>query len=172
MGHAIDIGSGPDALKTDPAFPLLKTIREWDQAQGDATFMGGVEPLSFDLVYSSHCLEHIELPFEAFITWWSLVKAGGHLVIVVPDEELYERFHWPPRYNGDHKHSYTTAIPPLRAQMPHSVRVDDLAEVCSGGRIISLVRLEDGFDPDSTRDQTADGTCECGIELVIRKERV
>jgi len=171
VGHAIDIGSGPDALKTDPAFPLLKTIREWDQTQGDATYMDGVPGESFDLVYSSHCLEHIERDLGALCAWWNLVKVGGHLCLAVPDEGLYERFRWPPRYNSDHKHSYSTGIGCHLLHMTESVGMDTLTRKCHGGRLISLVRLEDGFDDNSFRDQTADGTCECGIELVIRKER-
>jgi SAM-dependent methyltransferase len=171
VGHAIDIGSGPDPLKTDDAFPLLKTVREWDQEKGhgDATYMADMPALGFDLVYSSHCLEHITSPLRALARWWDLVRVGGHLVVVVPDEELYERNQWPPRYNSDHKNMYSTAI--REVSMPDVVYARHLEIQCDGGRAISLLRLEDGFDPDSNRDQTADGSCECGIELVIRKER-
>lgn len=168
VGRAIDIGAGPDPLETCPEFPLLRDVMHWDLPQGDAKLMRDLSPRSFDLVYSSHCLEHIDGPYAAVMRWWELVKVGGHLVIVVPDEELYERFVWPPRFNSDHKNSYSTAF--LGAMtLPATIHVQHLAMRCWRGRLISLVRLEDGFDP-TAGDQTAIGTCECGIELVIRKE--
>jgi hypothetical protein len=169
VGHAIDIGSGPDPLHTN-GFPLLRHVDEWDLDRGDATFMRDVPKESYDLVYSSHCLEHIQHPLVAVDRWWELVKIGGHLVIVVPDEELYERFEWPPHRNSDHKHSYSTMTLGSPDRMPSTVRVQKLADLCTGGRLISLLRLEDGFDAKNPHDQTATGTCECGIELVIRKE--
>lgn len=169
VGRAIDIGAGPDPLRT-AGFPHLKHVDEWDLHRGDATFMNGIDRESYDLVYSSHCLEHIDHPFTAVARWWELVKVGGHLVIVVPDEELYERLQWPPHCNGDHRNSYSTITKGSVDRMPQTVRMQDIAEWCTGGRLISLLRLEDGFDPTVNHDQTATGTCECGIELVIRKE--
>lgn len=170
VGRAIDIGAGPDPL-TDVGFPLLRDVRQWDLVDGDATLMQGVENESFDCVYSSHCLEHIRNPWTAAERWWRLVKPGGHLVIVVPDEELYERMEWPPRRNDDHKNPFSTATETTSVLDCSAIRVQHLADQLCGGRIISLVRLEDGFDPNEPRDQTALGTCECGIELVVRKER-
>jgi SAM-dependent methyltransferase len=169
VGRAIDIGAGPDPLRTD-GFPHLRHVDEWDLHRGDATFMNGIDREWYDLVYSSHCLEHISDPMAAVRRWWELVKVGGHLVIVVPDEELYERFEWPPHRNSDHKHSYSTMTLGSPDRMPSTVRVQKLADLCTGGRLISLLRLEDGFDANNPSDQTAIGTCECGIELVIRKE--
>lgn len=169
VGRAIDIGCGPDPI-TDVGFPLLRDVRQWDLVDGDATLMQGVENESFDLVYSSHCLEHIANPFTAVFRWWELVTPGGYLVIVVPDEETYERFEWPPRRNGDHKHSYSTLPVGAVSRMPRSISVYELTSRCIGGRVISLLRLEDGFDHNDPRDQTALGSCECGIELVVRKE--
>jgi SAM-dependent methyltransferase len=166
VGRAIDIGSGGDPLTTE-GFPLLQSVLEWDKREGHDAFDLPAE--HFDVVYSSHCLEHLDAPFIAIARWWPLVKVGGHLVIVVPDEELYERFQWPSRYNSDHRAMYTSATPGASHAGP-TVPVQGLAEFCNGGRIISLLRLEDGFIRETSVDQTADGTCECGIEIVVRKE--
>lgn len=42
-------------------------------------------------------------PVGALEQWWALVKPGGYLVIVVPDEDLYEQSYRPSRLNSDHK---------------------------------------------------------------------
>lgn len=168
VGRAIDIGCGPDPITT-AGFPLLRDVQQWDVADGDATYMQGAETGAYDLVYSSHCLEHISDPDRAVRRWWELVKVGGHLVIVVPDEETYERYVWPPSKNGDHKHSYTTAVA-TTPRLLRSIAMFDLTRHLANGRVLSFLRLDDGFDPANDADQTATGTCECGIELVVRKE--
>lgn len=170
VGRAIDIGAGPDPIRLAPEFPQLRDVREWDLQHGDATVMRDVAPESYDLVYSSHCLEHIADPLAAFARWWELVKVGGHLVVVVPDENLYERLVWPPTRNGDHEWTFSTLASSASARRtPKATRVQQLIEECRGGLLISLLLLEDGFDPDDENDQTATGRCECGIELVVRK---
>ena len=45
-------------------------------------------------------------PVNALNEWWSLIKPGGYLVLVVPDEDLYEQGTWPSRFNADHKHTF------------------------------------------------------------------
>lgn len=46
----------------------------------DITF----EKQSFDLIYSSDCLEHLERDEEALANWYSLLKPGGQIIIFVP----------------------------------------------------------------------------------------
>lgn len=43
----------------------------------------------------------------ALLGWWSLIKPGGYLVLVIPDEDLYEQGYWPSRFNNDHKATFT-----------------------------------------------------------------
>lgn len=65
---------------------------------------------SQDYVYSSHCLEHIANCEEAIREWYRVTKVGGHVIIVVPHRDLYEKKrHKPSRWNGDHKRFYTPA---------------------------------------------------------------
>jgi hypothetical protein len=45
-------------------------------------------------------------PPESLAQWWSLVKPGGHMVFVVPEENLYELGQWPSIFNADHKWTF------------------------------------------------------------------
>lgn len=95
-GHGIDIGSGP--------FAVFDSADRYDQAQGDATFMSNIADLSYDYVYSSHCLEHLWHPDVAIRNWERILKPGGHLIIVVPDRDYYEQRDMLPSINNpDHK---------------------------------------------------------------------
>ena len=42
----------------------------------------------FDLVYSSHTLEHLAAPTDALKDHWRVLKPGGHLLLEVPNIEL------------------------------------------------------------------------------------
>jgi len=158
VGDAIDIGAGPDPLGPCAEFPRLRRVRAWDQEDGDAVVMRDLDNESFDLVYSSHCLEHIREDRMAVDRWWQLVKPRGHLVVVVPDFRTYERGVWPSVRNRDHKSSW---------------RVEDLMLTVVAVTPSVLVRFETldlGFVPGIDADQTATGGCECGLEIIIRKE--
>lgn len=88
-GHGIDIGCGID--------PLTYDCVRWDRAEGDATTLLGVPKESFDWVYSAHCLEHLDRPAVALARWWEVLKVGGHLIVYIPDYELFELAHQPLR---------------------------------------------------------------------------
>lgn len=101
-GQVIDIGCGDD--------PLTPDCRKWDAnyGDGDATYMPGVDSHSFDTVYSSHCLEHLDFPQDAIKRWFEILRLGGHLILFLPDRRLYEkRFKLPSRWNPDHKTFWT-----------------------------------------------------------------
>ena len=95
VGTGIDIGAGLDPLGVyAPLFPLMGPVRAWDMIDGDAMLMEGVADRSYDFVNSSHCLEHLADP--------GVSLQSGHLLIIVPDEDLYEQGVWPsmPIING------------------------------------------------------------------------
>jgi SAM-dependent methyltransferase len=65
---------------------------------------------SQDGIYTSHCLEHISDYKRAIREWFRVLKPGGHLVIVVPHQYLFERrSQLPSLSNSDHKRFYTPA---------------------------------------------------------------
>lgn len=118
VGKGIDIGCGDD--------PITNDCTKWDLEQGDAQYLKDLGDNQFDWVYSSHCLEHMQDPQVALKNWWRVLKAGGYLIVTVPDEDLYEQRVWPPRFNGDHKTSWT--IKKKLSWCPYSKNLKDLIE--------------------------------------------
>ncbi|MDR2457772.1 MAG: class I SAM-dependent methyltransferase, partial [Clostridiales Family XIII bacterium] len=98
-GEGIDIGCGGD--------PIYPDAQAFDKEDGDANNISKYVKKQFDYVFSSHCLEHMLDPYHALNEWWKLVKPGGYLFVVVPDEDLYEQGQWPSQYNKDHKYTFT-----------------------------------------------------------------
>ena len=171
-GNGIDIGSGDDPLtRYVGLFPLTKSVRVFDKAHGDAMTMIGVELNSYDFVHSSHCLEHLAHPELALTRWVRLCKPGGHLVITVPDEDMYEHGQWPSQFNAEHKWSFNTGKP-ARDDRPQSISLFDLLpKLHYHTRIESVQRLSGGYDPGlpSSYDQSLLIPCEPAIEFVLRK---
>lgn len=98
-GQVIDVGCGPDLV--------VPHAEPFDLEHGDAGRISAYRPpLAYDAVHSSHCLEHMANVPEALAEWWSLVRPGGHLVVVVPEEDLYEQGIWPSLFNNDHKATF------------------------------------------------------------------
>jgi SAM-dependent methyltransferase len=127
----LDIGCGPD-LVVPHATPF-------DQEDGDANeILDYFKPESFSCVHSSHCLEHMKNPQKSVADWWTLVKPGGYLITVVPDEELYEQGYWPSHFNTDHKSMFrltgTSKYPDV------SFNIKDLVSSLPGATIISAER--------------------------------
>lgn len=99
VGTVIDIGGGSD--------PVIPTAEVFDIKDGDAQHITKYRKKeAYDCVHSSHCLEHMVNTIEALKEWWSLVKPGGFMVIVIPHEDLYEQRVWPPIFNPDHKSTF------------------------------------------------------------------
>lgn len=161
VGDALDIGAGADGLgRQIGIWPLLRTVAEWDKGEGDAQELRGVANNSYDLVHSSHCLEHIADVRVALGNWWRIVRPGGHLVVVVPDAEFYERGNWPSRFNPDHKHRFTMA-----GVWSHLV-----AAINEPADVLKVERLIAHFDPSLPKDvDQSRGLCEPAIEFIVRK---
>ena len=172
IGDGIDIGCGPDPLsKLADYFPLMKSLRPWDLPDGDAILMAGVEDGSYDFVHSSHCLEHLDDPFLAMTHWIRICKEEGHLLVTVPDEDLYEQGVWPSTFNSDHKWTFTILKP--RSWSPRSVSVIRLLERFQEEvEIVKIEKLDSGFIYGQARgDQTLGGLAESAIEFVLKKKK-
>ena len=168
-GSGIDVGGGHDGLHQYAAVLGFDGCRNWDLPDGDAQYLATVADGTYDFLHSSHCLEHMVDPPTALSHWVRVVKPGGHLVITVPDEELYEHLHWPSRYNADHKWSFT--IYQEESRLPRSLNVLELLmPLASQVEILKVERIEAGYRLDlGDLDQTATATAECAIEIVLRK---
>ena len=99
IGNGIDIGCGKD--------PVFDTVQPFDLEHGDANRISEYIKEPKDFVFSSHCLEHMKDPYLALKEWFKILKPGGYLFILVPDEDLYEQGVFPSRFNSDHKWTFT-----------------------------------------------------------------
>ena len=154
-GKGIDIGCG--------ATPVTKTCDTWDKGQGDATYMAGMQDETYDWVFSSHCLEHVERPDVALENWFRLVKPGGHLIVTVPCFFLYEKKQWPSRFNGDHKQRFTILHDSRTISLVDLLSILKKAQV----RWIRTNDLDFNYEDEQT-DQTR-GKAQAEIEFVVRK---
>lgn len=53
----------------------------------DATDLSGIATARYDFLLSSNCLEHVANPIKALLEWKRVIKAGGGLILVVPNKE-------------------------------------------------------------------------------------
>jgi SAM-dependent methyltransferase len=159
IGCGIDIGCGND--------PVTPACVHWDLAQGDAQELPGVAVNSFDWVYSSHCLEHLRDPFAAVARWWQVLKPGGWMLVVVPDEDLYEQGCWPSRYNPDHKWTFT--VHKSESWSPVSVNVTELVATLPNHNTAWVHRFDTGYDYSGGVWDRTGGPAEAHIELMVQK---
>jgi SAM-dependent methyltransferase len=135
-GTGLDIGPGSD--------PVAAFVRRFDVEHGDAARIDEIVDDNFDYVWSSHCLERMPDPRDALQRWWSLVKPGGHLILVVPDEDLYEQGYFPSRFNSDHRATFT--IEKSRSWSPVSVNLRHEIAALADSQIVLLEVQDDGLD--------------------------
>ncbi len=169
-GDGLDIGGKPDPLSLYiELFPLLKSVRTWDLEDGDAQYLEEVEDNCYDLVHSSHCLEHLHDPREGLANWFRVVRPGGFLVITIPDEDLYEQGVFPSSNNKDHKWTFT--IYKKKSWSSRSINVLELVMgLGESAEVEKIELLNAGYRYKLPRfDQTLTPIGECAIELIIRK---
>ena len=136
-GKIIDIGAGEDLV--------CDTAERFDQDDGDANHITRYRDLdSYDTVHSSHCLEHMHNPEKALLEWWKIIKPGGYLVLVVPDEDLYEQGFWPSHFNSDHKATFT--IHNKKSWSPVSFNILELVSSLPNSKIISAEIQDKYYD--------------------------
>jgi SAM-dependent methyltransferase len=136
-GRIIDIGCGPDLV--------VPSAEPFDLGHGDAQFVADVRPHeAYDTVHSSHCLEHMKDVPNALSQWWSLVRKGGYLILVVPDEDLYEQGGWPSLFNTDHKATFraTSSI----TWSPVSYDIRELVCRLENAELVSCERQDAGYN--------------------------
>jgi SAM-dependent methyltransferase len=135
QGEGIDIGCGDD--------PITPRVDKFDLEQGDAQHLRRYVHRTYDFVFASHVLEHMKDPRAALQEWYSVVRSGGHLIVLVPDEDLYEQGCFPSLFNDAHQHTFT--ISKAASWSPVSVNLLDLA-LDLRGEIVRLVLQDHGYD--------------------------
>jgi hypothetical protein len=170
VGNGIDIGCGPDPVNQySEQFPLMKQVKNWDIPDGDAQYLKGISDQSLNFVHSSHCLEHMVDPKIALHHWLRVLQAGGHMIITIPDEDLYEQGQFPSSFNTDHKWTFT--IHKQKSWSPKSINLLEFLSDFSGiAQLIKLELLDATYRYQLGRfDQTLTPVAEAGIEIILRK---
>ena len=170
VGDGIDIGAGGDVLgQYTELFPLMRSCRAWDLRDGDAQLLASVPDASLDFAHSSHCLEHMRDPRESLKHWLRVLRPGGHLVAVVPDEDLYEQGVFPSTFNTDHKWTFT--MHKAKSWSGKSINLMMLlAEFADRAQTVKVEQLDAAFRFRLARfDQTQTPVGECGLEFILRK---
>lgn len=173
VGDGIDIGAGQDSLDQYlEFFPLAKSCRNWDIQDGDAQYLESIPDNSFDFVNSSHCLEHMVDPHSALNNWLRVLRQGGHLLMLIPDEDLYEQGVFPSTFNFDHKHTFS--IFKKKSWSNNSINLFDLLSSTNFDlKILRIELLDATFRYKSAKqlrsDQSMTSIGECSIEILIQK---
>jgi SAM-dependent methyltransferase len=136
VGRGLDIGAGAD--------PVLPDADCFDREHGDANHITRYVDDVYDWVFSSHCLEHMEEPQDALQEWFSLVRPGGHLLVIVPDEDLYEQGYQAGSLNVDHKSTFT--ISKATSWSHRSRNVLALVQELPGAELVRVELQDDGLD--------------------------
>jgi SAM-dependent methyltransferase len=157
----IDIGCQHD--------PLNESFRRFDMifGDGDASLMEGVPDQVFHTVYASHVLEHLVDPKVALRSWYRILRPGGHLIVIVPHRDLYEkRTVLPSQWNGDHKWFWL----PDQSEPPHTLSLKQVLEEAGleDSELVSVRVLDDGYDYSLPADVHAIG--EFSIEAIVRRQ--
>lgn len=160
--RVLDIGCGNDKI--------IPEAEGWDLPQGDGQYLRGIADGSFDVVFSSHFIEHLRDPLEGLLNQWRVLRSGGYLIFLVPDEDLYEQGVWPSLFNNDHK--YTYAIAKDATWSPCSKNVVDLLAYLPKHKVISLRTVDTGYDYEATvvYDQSDVRKAEVAIEVIVQKD--
>jgi predicted SAM-dependent methyltransferase len=109
-GCGVDIGFGGDPIKPNSItmdLPQPYTIlgKHPLNLGGDARSLYWFQNNALDYVYSSHCLEDFENTKETLSEWVRVIRKGGKLVLLLPDQKRYEKHckKHGTEVNGSHK---------------------------------------------------------------------
>jgi SAM-dependent methyltransferase len=156
-GNGLDIGYAGYIKDVHPVLPAATGI--------DLSYPGydgRILPFpdeSQDYVYSSHFLEHVTDYKNAIQEQFRVTNKGGHIIIVVPHRDLYEKkTALPSRWNADHKRFYTSSS--LLKEIEDSLPINSY-------RIRHLLENDTGHDYNDGPD--VHGRWNYEIEVVLEK---
>lgn len=172
QGKGLDIGCGKAPLSSD-IFNGISELVPYDNEEGqshnDGNTCSNLEDDSFDFVYSSHCLEHMDDPYSAFKHWIRVCKSGGYLFVSVPHEIFYEKCMWPSQF-APHFSSWTLE---WESDLPKSVNVNNFIKRFEDEGLVEKIFAKTILENFSFRsfyqDQTL-GMAVCQIDFVVRKK--
>lgn len=155
----IDLGCQKD--------PLNHTFRrfDWVYGDGDATFMEGVPSDTFYTVYASHILEHLQHPRRALGRWYDILKPGGHLIVIVPHRDLYEKKRFPPsNWNPEHTFFWL----PDKAEPPGTKCLkEEMLAAVPEANIVLYRTIDTGYNYSLSKKEHPVG--EYSLEMIVQK---
>jgi SAM-dependent methyltransferase len=158
----IDIGAQCD--------PLNHIFRRFDYVfgDGDATDMLGIPENTFHTVYASHVLEHLKFPQKAIRKWFQILKPGGHLIIIVPHRDLYEKKKMLPS-NWNPEHTYFWLPEEEEPPCTKSLKNEVLTAI-PDANIVQFRVCDFGYDHSLGADEHPVG--EFSIECIVKKDYI
>jgi SAM-dependent methyltransferase len=89
-GVVYDIGCGHDKISPDAVGFDGRPVFTGGTVQEGLTEFPDNLTATADVVYSSHCLEHMENDHATLTAWAKLLKPGGYLILYLPDGDHYD----------------------------------------------------------------------------------
>jgi len=104
-GNGVDLGAGHHKIRPESlGIDFGGCGHSWE---GDVTQLFWFRDNVLDYVFSSHCLEHVIDDEATLREWVRALKPGGHLVLYVPDDDVFDNSAM--LKTGEHKRVYTQA---------------------------------------------------------------
>ncbi len=113
----------------------------------EATALDGIADGAYDVVLSSHTLEHVANPLQALSEWQRVVATGGQLVLVVP--HLENTF--------DHRREVTT-LAHIEDDFAQGTGEDDTTHIEEFVALCDLSRVPDSLSREAFEERTRDQT--------------
>ncbi len=129
QGRVLDVGAGNDLV--------IPTAIGFDKEDGDANNIAQYfAPESLDTIHSSHCLEHLNDPVGVLQQFYRILRPGGYIISVVPDEDIYELGYFPSLFNPDHKWTFRADDRPTWSE--HSLHITQIHQACGAGQVVNV----------------------------------
>lgn len=158
-GKGLDICNGGDLI-TD-------NVCSWEIENGDAQYLTGVKNESFDYVYCSHGLEHMNKVRVALKNWFRVVKKGGYLIVAIPHRDLYEKKKaLPSRWNTDHRHMFLIG----KEEAPDTLDISKEIKIALKNFDYDVKYIKTCDEGFSIYDPLIHSNGEYQIEFVIRRK--
>lgn len=171
----IDVGPGDDPLVWPEA-----QVTPFDKKEGDANKIDEYfnHPLQNmpTCIHGSQVMEHLHHPADFINRCLTILRPGGWIVMTVPDFDLYEKRHFPSKFNPDHKTTWSLWRPSRimvasTLKFPHIHVPTWIKQFNVAQRYATLIDTNYDYLKDDSIDQTwlrEDGV-ECWIEILLQK---
>lgn len=89
IGRVADVGCGTDKITPDAVGFDGRPVDGVDEQRDGLLHLGHGAIQSYDTIFSSHFLEHVNDPYHYITQWATFLNPGGHLVLCMPDKAHY-----------------------------------------------------------------------------------